>query len=190
MRALYGLAAFAAAAVLFGGTAFAAEYDEADVSVIPSDASAVYQTIAVTDASGNVYFMDTSQDGLPAGMKAAMSTELEDGDYILRLKAEDGDAADESFTVGGTAAGAEMTPVEAESTGETEIDGETVAVESRGYWYDGEIAGGAKIHVNFTYKDTPYTYTHGGELPNVEGKIGVQIDNVPSSIEDMTVTIG
>ena len=44
--------------------------------------------------------------------------------------------------------------------------------------------------MSFTYEDTPYSYTYGGELPNVDGIIGVQIDNVPvQGVENMTVTI-
>ena len=189
MKALYRLAAFAAAAVMFGCTSFAAEYDEADKSVSPSDTTASYQTMAVIDGD-EVYYINTSSGGLGAGFEAAMSAELEDGEYTLRLKFMDGTVKDEAFAVGAqTPSGGNMEFAGSEQTGTAEINGEPVEVESRGYYYDGSISGG-KIHVSFTYEDTPYSYTHGGELPNVDGIIGVQIDNVPvQGVENMTVTI-
>ncbi len=188
MKALYRLAAFAAAAVMFGCTSFAAEYDEADNSVSPSDKTASYQTMAVIDGD-KVYYMNTSSGGLGAGFEAAMSAKLADGNYTLRLKFMDGTVKDETFAVGAqTPSEITMTEVDAVATGTAEINDKTVEVESRGYYYTGSISGG-KIHVSFTYEDTPYSYTYGGKLPNVDGIIGVQIDNVPVSISDMTVTI-
>lgn len=189
MKALYRLAAFAAAAVMFGCTSFAAEYDGADNSVSPSDATKSYQTMAVIGDDNKVYYMNTSSGGLDAGFEAAMSAKLADGEYTLRLKFMDGTVKDEVFAVGAqTPSEITMTEVDAVATGTAKINDKTVDVASRGYYYDGSISGG-KIHVSFTYDDKPYSYTHGGELPNVDGKIGVQIDNVPVSISDMTVTI-
>lgn len=189
MKALYRLAAFAAAAVMFGCTSFAAEYDETNYSVSPSDKKASYQTMAVIGGDNKVYYMNTSSGGLDAGFVAAMSAGLEDGNYTLRLKFMDGTVKNETFAVGAqTPSGGNMEFAGSEKTGTAEINGEPVEVESRGYYYDDSISGG-KIHVNFTYKDKPYSYTYGGKLPNVDGKIGVQIDNVPVSISDMTVTI-
>lgn len=189
MKALYRLAAFAAAAVMFGCTSFAAEYNGADNSVSPADTKASYQTMAVIGGDNKVYYMNTSSGGLDAGFVAAMSAGLEDGEYTLRLKFMDGTVEDEAFAVGAqTPSEITMTEVDAVATGMTEIKGEEVDVESRGYYYMGSISGG-EIHVNFTYGGEQYSYTHGGKLPNVDGKIGVQIDNVPVSISDMTVTI-
>ena len=190
MKALYRLAAFAAAAVMFGCTSFAAEYDEADNSVSPSDKKASYQTMAVIGGDNEVYYMNTSSGGLDAGFEAAMSAKLEDGEYTLRLKIDGGEVIDEAFAVGAqTPSEITMTEVDAVATGTAKINDKTVDVESRGYYYMGSISGG-EIHVNFTYDGKPYSYTHGGELPNVDGKIGVQIDNVPvQGVENMTVTI-
>ncbi len=190
MKALYRLAAFAAAAVMFGCTSFAAEYDEADKSVSPSDITASYQTMAVIGGDNEVYYMNTSSGGLGAGFEAAMSAELEDGEYTLRLKIDGKEVIDETFTVGAqTPSGGNMEFAGSEKTGTAEINGEAVEVESRGYYYTGSISG-EKIHVSFTYDGKQYSYTHGGELPNVDGKIGVQIDNVPvQGVENMTVTI-
>lgn len=190
MKALYRLAAFAAAAVMFGCTSFAAEYDKADKSVSPSDTTASYQTMAVIGGDNKVYYMNTSSGGLDAGFVAAMSAELADGEYTLRLKIDGGEVIDEAFAVGAqTPSGGNMEFAGSEKTGTAEINGKTVEVESRGYYYDDSISGG-KIHVNFTYEDKPYSYTYGGGLPNVDGKIGVQIDNVPvQGVENMTVTI-
>ena len=189
MKALYRLAAFAAAAVMFGCTSFAAEYNEADKSVSPSDITASYQTMAVIGGDNKVYYMNTSSGGLGAGFEAAMSAGLANGNYTLRLKFMDGTVKDETFAVGAqTPSEITMTEVDAVATGTAEINDKTVEVESRGYYYTGSISG-EKIHVSFTYDGKQYSYTHGGKLPNVDGIIGVQIDNVPVSISDMTVTI-
>ena len=183
-------AALAAAAVL-GCTAMAAEYSGSENTVSPSDMDTSYQTMVVMDSEETVYFMDTASEGLGAGMKAAlMSGGLENGEYILRLKLTDGKVTDELFTVGEPApSGTEMTYAGAENTGETEINGDTVETESRGYYYNGSVAGGSRIAVSFTYDGQSYSYTHGSVLPNLEGGIAVQIDNVPTSILDMLVTI-
>ena len=174
-------AALAAAAVL-GCTAMAAEYSGSENTVSPLDMDTSYQTMVVMDSEETVYFMDTASEGLGAGMKAAlMSGGLENGEYILRLKLTDGKVTDELFTVGEPApSGTEMTYAGAENTGETE---------SRGYYYEGSVAGGSRIAVSFTYDGQSYSYTHGSVLPNLEGGIAVQIDNVPTSISDMLVTI-
>ena len=184
-------AAALAAAAMLGCTAMAAEYSESDNAVAPSDMNTSYQTMIVMDSAENVYFMDTASEGLGAGMKAAlMSGGLEDGEYTLRLKLTDGGVADESFTVGEPApSGTEMTYAGAGNTGVTEINGKPVETESRGYYYKGSISGGSRIAVSFTYNEQSYSYTCGGALPNLEGGIAVQIDNVPTSISDMIVTI-
>lgn len=191
MNILLKASAAVVVAAMFSCPVMAAEYDAAGNTVSPSDTSVSYQTMVVMDSSDNVYFMDTASEGLGAGMKAAlMSSGLENGEYTLRLKLTDGGVMDERFVVGDTApSGMEMTYAGSENTGETEINGEPVTTESRGYYYKGTVTGGSRIAVSFTYNEHSYSYTYGDSLPNLDGGIAVQIDNVPTTISDMTVTI-
>ena len=190
MKLLLKLSALTAAAIICAAPAMAATYDDSQYTVSPQNTEISYQTMLVTDNAQNVYFMDTASAGLGAGMKAAlMNGGLKQGDYILRLKSADGTVINESFTVGSKKPeGTEMIYAGSGNISQISIDGELVKTESRGYYAD-EISVNSKIVVSFTYKNQSYSYTYGKSLPNIEGTIGVQIDNVPTSIKDMKVTI-
>ena len=195
MNELKKLAAIAAATVCVFSTitALAApDYDKAN-NAVNADASDV-QTVLVTDKSeSEYYYIDTASSGLTDVSRLLLIGEkLDAGEYIVRIRKLNGDVSNAYFTVDAEPSGAEET--EMTESGRSEVfsmtvEGAAIEVSDRGYRAESVNAAKPVITVSFTYEGKAYVYTEELETAFRGATIGIQINNVPTVISDMKVTI-
>lgn len=181
---LAGISLFSSATVM------AASYNR-DNNSVSADEEGSYQTVLVTNMSEDTfYYMDTVQTGLSTVMNLSLiGNGLEDGSYILRLKPMDGDAQNQFFTVGTPSVPEEAKPATYVGDGNKKVV-EGIETVSKGYYIDGTFGGEMTVYVSFTYEGKSYVYSEKWNTPIISGgAIGIQINDVPVSVTDMSVNI-
>lgn len=176
--------------VLSANAVFAAKYDKKDHAVNAEAANV--QTVLVMDkAETTYYYMDTAENGLmDVSNLLLIGSGLDEGEYTVRIKPINGTAYDATFTVATEAVGEGTVMTEAgKSTPVTmKVDGVEIEVWDRGYTTTID-AEKPVITITFSYGGKSYKYEETLGTAFTGATIGIQINNVPTSINDMRVTI-
>lgn len=176
--------------VLSANAVFAASYDKNN-NAVNAEAEAVQTVLVMDKAETTYYYMDTAKNGLTDVSRLLLiGKRLDKGDYTVRIKPINGNAYDASFTVAAEAVeeGTVMKEEGRSTTVTMEVDGTEIEVSDRGYTTTID-AEKPVITITFSYEGKSYKYEEKLGTALTGATIGIQINNVPTSINDMKVTI-